>query len=68
MTNAEAKLIAIKCSMMTSDTTTTSAVVLALSNTERNAVLEKGQTTAEIEKAKMPSSVSALSKFFILSI
>ncbi|PCJ35697.1 MAG: hypothetical protein COA75_09395 [Cellvibrionales bacterium] len=53
MTNAEAKLTAIKCSIMTSDTKTTSAVILALSNTERNAVLEKGQTTAEIEKSKI---------------
>lgn len=53
MTNAEAKLTALKCSIMTSDTKTTSAVILALSNTERNSVLEKGQTTAEIEKSKI---------------
>lgn len=53
MTNAEAKLAAIKCSIMTSDTSTTSQVILALSKTERNSILEKGQTTAEIERSKI---------------
>jgi hypothetical protein len=53
MTNAEAKLVAIKCSIMTSDSESTAHVIKALSNTERNAILEKGQTTAEIEKSKI---------------
>lgn len=53
MTNTEAKLTAIKCSIMTSDTATTSIVIQALSNTERNSILEKGQTTADIEKSKI---------------
>lgn len=53
MTNSEAKLAAIKCSIMTSDSASTSRVIQALASTERNAVLEKGQTTAEIEKAKI---------------
>ncbi|QUM81699.1 hypothetical protein HWV01_16115 [Moritella sp. 5] len=53
MTNVEAKLVAIKCSIITEDTKSTSAVILELSRTERNAVLEKGQTTAEIEKSKI---------------
>ncbi|MEJ2766872.1 hypothetical protein VV869_23275 [Photobacterium sp. MCCC 1A19761] len=53
MTNSEAKLAAIKCSIMTSDSSATSSVIHTLASTERNAVLEKGQTTAEIEKAKI---------------
>ena len=53
MTNAEAKLVAIKCSIMTSDADSTAHVIKALSNTERNSILEKGQTTAEIEKSKI---------------
>ncbi|WP_431686615.1 hypothetical protein [Hahella sp. NBU794] len=53
MTNSEAKLAAIKCSIMTSDSAATSNVIQTLATTERNAVLEKGQTTAEIERAKI---------------
>ena len=53
MTNIEAKLAAIKCSMATSDATTIAQVVKSLSNTERNSILEKGQTTAEIERSKI---------------
>lgn len=53
MTNSEAKLAAIKCSIMTSDSAATSSVIQTLATTERNAVLDKGQTTAEIEKARI---------------
>ncbi len=53
MTNTEAKLVALKCSIMTCDESTTSQVIQTLTNTERNAILEKGQTTAEIEKSKI---------------
>lgn len=63
MTNVEAKLAAIKCSIMTSDTKSTSGVIQALSATERNAVLEKDQTTAEIEKARIEyQNISTLSE------
>lgn len=53
MTNTEAKYIALKCSYMSDDGETTAGVIKILSETERNAVLEKGQTTAEIEKSKI---------------
>ncbi|WP_241750728.1 hypothetical protein [Vibrio vulnificus] len=53
MTNVEAKLSAIKCSIMIADNESTSKVIQALSQTERNSVLEKGQTTTEIEKARI---------------
>ncbi|OOF01018.1 hypothetical protein BZG80_15725, partial [Salinivibrio sp. MA440] len=53
MTNSEAKLAALKCSLMTNDSEATSNVIKVLSETERNAIIEKGQTTAEIEKSKV---------------
>ncbi|MBW5416391.1 coiled-coil domain-containing protein 30 [Pseudomonas sp. MAG002Y] len=53
MTNSEAKLVALKCSIMTSDAPATSEVIRALACTERNGVLEKGQTTADIEKNRI---------------
>lgn len=63
MTNSEAKLAAIKCSIMISDTSATLQVIQVLSNTERNAILEKGQTTAEIEKFKMEQqNISSISE------
>ena len=63
MTNAESKLIAIKCSIMTADSATTSIVIKNLSETERNAILEKGQTTAEIEKSKIEQqNISTISE------
>jgi hypothetical protein len=63
MTNAEAKLAAIKCSIIISDNTAISSVIQALTLTERNAVLEKGQTTAEIEKARIEQqNISTLSE------
>jgi hypothetical protein len=53
MTNVEAKLAALKCSLMTNDIGSISNVIKVLSETERNSILEKGQTTAEIEKSKI---------------
>lgn len=62
MTNSEAKLAALKCSLMTNDSEATSNVIKALSETERNAIIEKGQTTAEIEKSKVEQqSISTFS-------
>jgi len=63
MTNIEAKLAAIKCSMSTSDVATISQVVKLLSSTERNSILEKGQTTAEIERSKIEQqNISTISE------
>jgi hypothetical protein len=63
MTNAEAKLAAIKCSMIIADNTAIFSVIKALALTERNAILEKGQTTAEIEKARIEQqNISTLSE------
>ncbi|HBR1064635.1 TPA: hypothetical protein RST38_005024 [Klebsiella pneumoniae] len=53
MTNTEAKLAAIKCSIITSDKDGISTVIRELITTERNAIIEKGQTTVEIEKNRL---------------
>lgn len=53
MTNTEAKLAAIKCSIITSDKDGISTVIKELITTERNAIIEKGQTTVEIEKNRL---------------
>ncbi|AVU30101.1 hypothetical protein I5Q12_02245 [Serratia marcescens] len=63
MTNVEAKLAAIKCSIIVSDNIAISSVIQALTTTERNALLEKGQTTAEIEKSRIEhQNISVLSE------
>jgi hypothetical protein len=53
VTNVEAKLAALKCSLMINDIGSISSVIKVLSETERNSILQKGQTTAEIEKSKI---------------
>jgi len=63
MTNVESKLAAIKCSLITADSDATTNVIRVLSETDRNSVLEKGQTTVEIEKAKIEQqSIATLSE------
>lgn len=63
MTNSESKLTAIKCAIMNSDEETISFVIKNLSGTERNSVLEKGQTTADIEKSKIEhQNISTISE------
>lgn len=65
MTNSEAKLIALKCSLMTDNSEAISNVIKVLSETERNAIIEKGQTTTEIEKLKVnQQNISAISENF----
>lgn len=53
MTNIEAKLAAVKTTISHADKDILAGVVQSLSITERNAVLEKGQTTVEIEKSRL---------------
>lgn len=53
MTNIEAKLAAVKTTISHADKDILASVVQSLSITERNAVLEKGQTTVEIEKSRL---------------
>lgn len=61
-TNIESKYAAIQCAKFTDDKVAFSNAITALTSTERNALLEKGQTTAEIEIAKLENkSVSVIS-------
>lgn len=59
MTNTEAKLAAIKCSIIVSDKDATSLVIKELITTERNTIIEKGQTTVEIEKNRLEQQNTA---------
>ncbi|ELS8141562.1 hypothetical protein QPC84_004799 [Escherichia coli] len=63
MTNIEAKYAAIQCAKFTDDKNAFSSAIAALTATERNALLEKGQTTAEIEMAKIENkNISVISE------
>jgi hypothetical protein len=53
LTNVEAKQIALRTALDNEDKTTLTAAVNALSATERNHILNKDQTTVELEKAKI---------------
>lgn len=69
LTNIESKLTAVEFSYLTRNDDALKFAVEALSKTERNFVLEKGQTTVELEKAKSESELSksfmrAVPKFF----
>jgi len=63
MTNIEAKYAAIQCAKFTDDKVAFSNAIAALTSTERNALLEKGQTTADIEMAKIENkNISVISE------
>ncbi|WNK59553.1 hypothetical protein RM151_08030 [Pantoea agglomerans] len=63
MTNIEAKYAAIQCAKFTDDKVAFSSAIAALTSTERNALLEKGQTTADIEMAKIENkNISVISE------
>ena len=52
ITNIESKRIALTSSLGLTDSSPASSIIKVLSETDRNAILEKGQTTVEIEKAR----------------
>ncbi|MBN3560552.1 hypothetical protein [Aliamphritea spongicola] len=52
LTNLESKLIALETSYLTKNLASINKSVESLLKTERNFVLEKGQTTVELERAK----------------
>lgn len=58
LTNVESKLAAIEFSYITSQMDSLKVSLESLSNTERNFILEKGQTTVELEKAKSDSELT----------
>ncbi|WDR86118.1 hypothetical protein [Burkholderia ambifaria] len=58
LTNVESKLVAVEFSYITSSNESLKSSLEALSHTERNFVLEKGQTTVELERAKSESELT----------
>jgi len=58
LTNVESKLVSIEFSFVTNQIDSLKFSLQALSGTERNFVLEKGQTTVELEKAKSNSELT----------
>ncbi|HEB61718.1 MAG TPA: hypothetical protein ENI82_01070 [Bacteroidetes bacterium] len=53
LTNIESKFVALENAILSGSIESLHNVLYTLSKTERNFILEKGQTTAEIEKAKI---------------
>lgn len=58
LTNVESKLVALEFAYIRNNEVGISSVIDSLSKTERNFVLEKGQTTVELEKAKSESEMT----------
>lgn len=58
LTNVESKLTAIEFAFVTKSDEALKSAIEALSKTERNFVLEKGQTTVELERAKSDSDIT----------
>ncbi|GAB6389003.1 hypothetical protein STUTZSP0542_25420 [Stutzerimonas marianensis] len=58
LTNVESKLAAVEFSYITNNQESLRISIEALSKTERNFVLEKGQTTVELERAKSESELT----------
>lgn len=64
LTNLEAKQLALQAALETHENATISSVISKLSDTERNHILNKDQTTIELERAKLDSeSKVAFGKF-----
>lgn len=59
LTNIESKAIALQTSIWHGETTVISNVIERLALTERNRVLEEGQTTVELEKSKIDKEAIA---------
>ncbi|WP_139433678.1 hypothetical protein [Aeromonas veronii] len=58
LTNIESKVIALEVCYLNDDNQAMTTVIDALSKTERNFVLEKDQTTIEIEKSKLDTETT----------
>lgn len=58
LTNVESKLFAVNYALATGNADALQVSISSLANTERNFVLEKGQTTVELEKAKSESELT----------
>ena len=52
MTNIEFKILSLKSALMIDDKETLTQIIIELNKTERNFILQQGETTVEIETAK----------------
>jgi hypothetical protein len=52
MTNIDFKFLSLKAALMTDDKETLKQIVSDINKTERNFILQKGETTVEIETSK----------------
>ena len=53
LTNVESKMISLKSALLTQDKSAAKAIITELSKTERNFILKKGESTVDLEKAKL---------------
>jgi hypothetical protein len=53
LTNIESKIISLKSALLNQDKSAAKAIIIELSKTERNFVLKKGESTVDLEKAKL---------------
>ncbi|MFQ2290590.1 hypothetical protein ACK323_03615 [Aeromonas enteropelogenes] len=69
LTNVESKMVALELAHLSKNSEAISRVIASLVETERNFILQRGETTVELEKAKsesemMRSLVSAIPNLF----
>ncbi|MFM5842345.1 MULTISPECIES: hypothetical protein [Aeromonas] len=69
LTNVESKMVALELAHLSKNNDAVSRVIASLVETERNFILQRGETTVELEKAKsesemMRSLVSAIPNLF----
>lgn len=69
LTNVESKMVALELAHLSKNSDAISRVIASLVETERNFILQRGETTVELEKAKsesemMRSLVSAIPNLF----
>jgi len=63
LTNVESKAIALGAALNTQKESTISDTIISLTKTERNRILQKGETTPELESAKIEAgSISDIAK------
>lgn len=56
LTNMEARFIALDLALQTNNKESIAAIIANLISTERNFILQKGESTVDIERAKIDAS------------
>lgn len=59
LTNIEAKYVSLRTAILNKDENTVSEVIKNLAKTERNFVLDKGQSTVDLEQSKLNNETSS---------